>query len=123
LPFAHIPATDVLVDEDIELVHQGSIGAERPPVIGVTIGARSVGCPFHQKGVGKGFVFWGIDDCVKADTVPHGDIDFLFVVIVFDKIAFIVVTLLGGRDYGQQQEGKDKVEKYSHDGVILAQAR
>jgi hypothetical protein len=72
--------------------------------------------------MGVGLIFGAIDDRVKADTVPHGDIDFLFVVIAFDKIAFVIVSLLGGRDPRQQQE-EDKVVKYAHIPIILRRAR
>jgi hypothetical protein len=108
LPFAHIAATDVLVDKDIPLVHQGTVRTEGPAINRVAIGARSIGCPFHENRMGMGHVLWGIDDRVKADAVPHGDINFLFVEVVFDKIAFVVVPLALCK-CGQQEKRKDKV--------------
>jgi hypothetical protein len=58
--------------------------------------------------MGMGLVFWGIDDRIKANTVPHGDVDFLFVVIVLYKIGFAGVPLALCQ-CGQQQNREDKV--------------
>jgi hypothetical protein len=72
--------------------------------------------------MGLRLIFWAVNDRKKPDSIPHGDIDFLFVVVVFDKIGFVVVSLLGGRDPRQEQE-EDKVVSYSHNEIIFEPAK
>jgi hypothetical protein len=65
-----------------------------------------------------GLVFWGIDDRVQPHAVPHGDIDFLFIVVILYKIAFVGVPL-ALRQRGHQQDGEDKAVEDAHKVIVL----
>src|ERR1700722_4301845 len=87
-PFAHIASPDILVDEDIAVVHESPVGSQAAAEGRVTIGPRRIGRPFHEEGVGAGVVFWRVNDGIQSLAVAHGYVYFLFVEVVLDIVRF-----------------------------------
>ena len=111
--FAHVPAAHILIDENIFVIHQELVGAQRCTVFVFAIWRDAVAGTLHDERVFLRLrnAFWNINGSEEFYTIAHRDVHFLFRVIIFYKC--IVGTRL--RECGEYAEDQRKLQEFFHE--------